>query len=163
MPKFMMILTPIPQPVQCADFLLFMKPRAEKDVLEAVHRCMLWFCDVWSGDNKTCYGGPYIIEAMVLCYYYTGDERLIDFCNDYQEYLCKNDFFFKFVQIISYKRFGIQLQPYVRNRYYVKTSCVNIHLYGTGLLFKGDRKNNTATARKNNTPHRLSGFRYGIF
>lgn len=73
--------------------LAFYEATGRKDVLEAVHRCMLWFCDVWSGDNKTCYRGPYIIEAMVLCYYYTGDERLIDFCNDYQEYLCKNDFF----------------------------------------------------------------------
>ncbi len=64
-----------------------------KDVLEAVHRCMLWFCDKWKGDNKTVYGGPTIMESMMETYRLTGDKRLVDFINDYLEYHANNDLY----------------------------------------------------------------------
>ncbi len=80
--------------------LAFYEATQRKDVLNAVYRCMLWFCKNWSGDKKTSYAGPYIIEPMVFCYYHTGDQRLIDFCEDYERYLCENDIF-----STSYKAF----------------------------------------------------------
>ena len=52
---------------------------------------MLWFCDHWAGDKKTCYAGVYITSPMMYCYHKTGDKRLLDFCLDYQEYLCDHD------------------------------------------------------------------------
>ncbi len=73
--------------------LAFYEVTGREDVLEAVHRCMLWFCDHWAGEKKTSYAGPLIVEAMVLCYRHTGDERLIDFSRDYEEFLCRHDVF----------------------------------------------------------------------
>ncbi len=78
--------------------LAFYEATKQKDVLSAVHRCMLWFCDAWSGDKKTCYMGQYLIEPMVFTYLHTGDSRLLDFACDYIEFLCKRDLF-----RISYK------------------------------------------------------------
>lgn len=73
--------------------IAYYEATGRQDVLDAVYRCMLWFCDVWSGDKKTTYAGPFIIEPMIFTYQYTGDERLIKFCEDYLEFVCKNDIF----------------------------------------------------------------------
>lgn len=75
--------------------LAFHEATGRQDVLDAVHRCLLWFCREWSGDHKTAYGGPAIIEPMVFTYYLTGDKRLIDFSVDYENYLCAHDYFGK--------------------------------------------------------------------
>lgn len=80
--------------------LFFYEATGRKDVLDAVHRCMLWFCDNWAGDKKTSYSGVVIIEPMVLCYRYTGDERLIKFAEEYSDFLCEHDIFH-----VSYKSF----------------------------------------------------------
>ena len=73
--------------------IAFYEATGRADVLDAVYRCMLWFCENWAGEKKTSYSGPFIIEPMVFCYYYTGDERLIRFCEEYQEYLIHHDLF----------------------------------------------------------------------
>lgn len=73
--------------------IAFYEATKRQNVLDAVYRCMLWFCENWAGDNKTSYAGAYIIEPMIFCYYYTGDERLVSFCEDYQEYLARNDLY----------------------------------------------------------------------
>ena len=79
--------------VAMRGLLAFYEVTGREDVLRAVHRCMLWFCENWAGDRKTSYAGPLIVEAMVLCYRYTGDERLIEFSKDYEEFLCRHDVF----------------------------------------------------------------------
>ncbi len=79
--------------------LAFYEATSRADVLDAVHKCMLWFTENWTGDKKTCYAGSYIIETMILTYYYTGDERLVKFSEDYLDFLTRRDFF-----SISYKR-----------------------------------------------------------
>ena len=73
--------------------LAFHEATGRADVLEAVHRCMLWFCENWSGDRKTSYAGPYIIEPMIFTYLRTGDKRLLDFAVEYTEYLTRHDIF----------------------------------------------------------------------
>ncbi|MBQ7335656.1 MAG: glycoside hydrolase family 127 protein [Clostridia bacterium] len=73
--------------------IAFYEATGRRDVLDAVQRCMLWFCDNWSGDNKTCYGGPFLIEPMVFTYYYTGDDRLRTFAEEYLLFLSKHDIF----------------------------------------------------------------------
>lgn len=73
--------------------LAFYEATKREDVLNAVYRCMLWFCDKWSGDNKTCYAGQYIIEPMIFTYKYVGDKRLVDFAEDYLDYICKHNMF----------------------------------------------------------------------
>lgn len=73
--------------------LAFYEATGRKDVLEAVHRCMLWFCDAWTGDHKTSYAGYFIVEPMIFTYYHTGDERLVAFAEEYAEYLCGHDLF----------------------------------------------------------------------
>ena len=80
--------------------IAFYEATKREDVLNAVYRCMLWFCENWSGDKKTCYAGGLIIEPMVFCYKYTHDERLIKFAEEYSDFLCENDVF-----SISYKSF----------------------------------------------------------
>jgi len=80
--------------------LAFYDATGREDVLKAVHRCLLWFCDKWAGDRKTSYAGGYIIEPMIFCYHLTGDRRLVDFAEEYAEFLCNHDIF-----SISYKTF----------------------------------------------------------
>ncbi len=81
--------------------LAFYEATGREDVFDAVYRCMLWFCDTWTGNKKTSYEGPSLIEIMVFCYYRTGDERLIRFCEEYEEFLCNTKTAFK----VSYKSF----------------------------------------------------------
>ena len=73
--------------------LAYYEATGRKDVLEAVHRCMLWFCKNWSGDNKTTYAGPFIVETMVQTYFLTGDNRLVDFSREFLEFVAENDIF----------------------------------------------------------------------
>lgn len=73
--------------------LAFYEATGREDVLEAVYRCMLWFCENWAGDKKTTYAGPFIIEPMIFTYNYKRDERLLKFCEEYLEFVCKNDIF----------------------------------------------------------------------
>jgi len=64
-----------------------------KDVFEAVHRTLLWFCENWAGDRKTRYAGPGICSVMLHCHNLTGDRRLLDFARDYLRFLGKKDLF----------------------------------------------------------------------
>ena len=73
--------------------IAFYEATGRKDVIDAVHRCMLWFCEKWCGDKKTSYAGEYIIEPMIFTYHYTGDIRLIEFAEEYLEYMCSHDIF----------------------------------------------------------------------
>ena len=66
--------------------LSFYEATGRQDVLEAVHRALLWFCENWK-EHKTDYAGSYIIEPMVVVYTYTGDERLIRFSEDWLDWL----------------------------------------------------------------------------
>ena len=66
--------------------LFFYEATGRTDVFDAVYKCMLWFCDKWSGDKKTGYAGNYITVPMMYCYKKTEDRRLLDFCLAYQEY-----------------------------------------------------------------------------
>lgn len=75
--------------------LLYYEATGREDVLRAVHRCLLWFCDNWAGDRKTRYVGVHIVRPMTVCYRYTGDDRLIKFCEEYYDFLEKNDLFGK--------------------------------------------------------------------
>ncbi len=70
--------------------IAFYEATGRKDVLEALHRTCLWFCDTWAGDKKTFYAGPIIIDAMIPVYHLTGDTRLRDFCVDYMEFLANS-------------------------------------------------------------------------
>lgn len=73
--------------------LSFYDVTGREDVLEAVHRCMLWFVNTWTGDKKTTYAAAYIIEPLVFCYFLTQDQRLIDYAEEYAEFLCTKDIF----------------------------------------------------------------------
>lgn len=73
--------------------LAYYEATGREDVLNAVYRCMLWFCDKWAGDQKTTYSGASIIETMILTYYHTGDQRLVDFCEDYLDFMCRHDLY----------------------------------------------------------------------
>jgi hypothetical protein len=64
-----------------------------KDVLEAVHRCLLWFCENWAGNKKTRYAGQYLSFIMAWCYRYTGGEKLTRFIDDYVNFLNENDLY----------------------------------------------------------------------
>ncbi len=73
--------------------IAFYEATGRKDVLTAVHRCMLWFCENWAGNRKTSYAGVNIVEPMILVYRLTKDERLLRFAEDYLEYLVDHDIF----------------------------------------------------------------------
>ena len=73
--------------------LHFAEATGRKDVLEAVHKTLLWFCANWAGEKKTRYSGVYLCLPMLDTYRLTGDRRLLDFCLDYQRYLARKDLF----------------------------------------------------------------------
>ncbi len=73
--------------------LAFYEATGREDVMDAIYRCMLWFCDNWPGDQKTTYAGPFIIEMMSLCYKHRPDARLIEFSEDYERFIQKHDIF----------------------------------------------------------------------
>lgn len=85
--------------------IAFYEATGREDVLNAVHRCMLWFCKNWDGDHKTSYAGVYIVEPMIFTYYHTGDERLLRFSEEYLEYLCDHDIFAKSYKSMLYDEF----------------------------------------------------------
>jgi len=66
--------------------LSYYEATGRREVLDAVHRGLLWFCENWK-DHKTDYVGSVIIEPMVIVYAYTGDERLIRFSRDWLNWL----------------------------------------------------------------------------
>lgn len=61
----------------------------DKAILDAVHRGLLWFVQNWSGEKKTDYAGPTIIEPASVVYKLTGDKRLLEFCEEYAAWLDK--------------------------------------------------------------------------
>lgn len=73
--------------------LSFYEVTGREEILDAVHRCMLWFTEKWAGDNKTVYAGKGLMEGMMLTYWRTGDERLVKYAEEYLEYVCKKDIF----------------------------------------------------------------------
>ena len=73
--------------------LAYYEATGREDVLNAVYRCMLWFCDKWAGEQKTNYAGISIVETMILTYNHIRDQRLVDFCEDFLEYVCRNDLY----------------------------------------------------------------------
>lgn len=66
--------------------LSFYEATGRQDILDAVYRGLLWYCENWK-DNKTDYAGNCIIEMMIVGFAYTGDERLVQFCKDYLDWL----------------------------------------------------------------------------
>lgn len=73
--------------------LFYYDATKREEVLDAVYRCMLWFCERWAGDKKTSYAGSYLIDPMIQCYFYTGDGRLVRFCEEYLDFLNRHDLF----------------------------------------------------------------------
>ena len=73
--------------------LAFYEATGRADVLLALHRTLLWFCENWEGEKKTVYAGQGIIDVMISVYHLTGDERLVEFSVDYMEFLVKNSLF----------------------------------------------------------------------
>lgn len=69
--------------------LSYYEATGRKEVLDAVYHGLLWFCENWK-DHKTDYVGSIIIEPMVIVYAYTGDLRLVQFCEDWIDWLEKN-------------------------------------------------------------------------
>lgn len=69
--------------------LSYYEATGRQEVLDAVHKGLLWFCEDWK-DHKTDYVGSIIIEAMVVVYAYTGDDRLIQFSEDWINWLEEN-------------------------------------------------------------------------
>ncbi len=69
--------------------LSYYEATERKDVLEAVHKGLLWFCDNFK-DVKTDYAGPTIIESLCVVYAYTGDARLLKLAEDWQAWLNEN-------------------------------------------------------------------------
>ena len=69
--------------------LSYYEATGRKEVLDAVYKGLLWFCENWK-NHKTPYVGSVIIEPMVIVYAYTGDQRLIRFSEDWLDWLEEN-------------------------------------------------------------------------
>ena len=129
--------------------LAFYEATGRQDVLNAVYRCMLWFCDKWSGDNKTAYAAPFIMEPMIFTYCHTKDQRLLDFAKDYAEYLCKNDIF-----LHSYKAF--LENNYIYNSGHTAGHGTTVRLPALLYSITGERKYLDATVHRLERLHEKS-------
>ena len=113
--------------------LSYYSATGREDVFKAVYDCMLWFCENWKGDKKTRYAGITIVAVMSECYLHTGDERLIKFCEDYYDFLERNDLFDKSL--------GAFLDPHLNYNAnhgsgYAESICHPLEVY----LMNGDSK-----------------------
>lgn len=79
--------------VPLRGFIAFYEATGRKDVLDSAHRAMLWFCRNWAGDQKTSYAGCCLIEPAIFLYRLTRDEQLLQFAEDYVEFLPKHDIY----------------------------------------------------------------------
>ncbi len=104
----------------------FYEATGREDVLTAIHRCMLWFVDKWSGDHKTVYSAPAIIEPMVLTYFLTGDSRLLTYAEEYLEYVAEHDIF-----SASYRTFLTGRMRYFSNH----TVAIGMHTRQPALIY----------------------------
>ncbi len=120
--------------------LAYYDATGREDVLEAVHRCMLWFCDHWSGDNKTRYAGMTLVESMSVCYLHTGDTRLLDFINDYIDFGNRNDLY-------SYSQNAMRFQPLIYNSQHAAGYASDLWIYADAYLAGGDEKNLDAAVK----------------
>ncbi len=70
--------------------LLFYEATGRKDVFDAVVKALKWFVhtDEWS---FTSYAGGYILRLMSYCAIRTDDEELKKFCQDYEDFLDKEE------------------------------------------------------------------------
>ena len=73
--------------------LAYYEATGREDILDAVHKTMLWFCENWPGNQKTRYAGINLTETMSQVYLLTGDERLLTWINDYVDFLNRNDLY----------------------------------------------------------------------
>ena len=55
--------------------IAFYEATGRKDILDALYRTHLWFCDKWAGDKKTVYAGQSIIQTMIPMYQLTGEKN----------------------------------------------------------------------------------------
>mgnify|MGYP004677361229 CR=1 FL=1 len=114
--------------------LAYYEATGREDVLEAVHRCMLWFCNTWTGNNKTRYGGLVIVECMSWCYMYTGDKRLLDFAYDYIDFINRND-----IYLISQN--SLRSPELVYNSQHAAGYACDLWVYAAAYKAGGDKLN----------------------
>lgn len=69
--------------------LSYYEATGRQEVLDAVYKGLLWFCENWK-DNKTDYVGAIITEPMVIVYSLTGDKRLVTFCEEWLRWMEDN-------------------------------------------------------------------------
>jgi len=111
--------------------LAYYEATDRKDILEAVHRCLLWFCENWSGDRKTRYGGVTMLESMTICYSYTGDKQLLVFIEEYIDFLNRNDLYMNSVNSM--------LLPNIEyNSHHSAGYSTNLPLYALAYMVSGN-------------------------
>lgn len=114
--------------------LAYYEATGRADVLEAVRRCMLWFCENWSGDKKTRYAGMCIVESMAVTYLHTGDERLLAFLNEYIAYINDNDLYLE-------SQNAMRSPDLVYNSQHSAAYAADLWIYATAYKAGGDKKN----------------------
>ncbi|MBO4949647.1 MAG: glycoside hydrolase family 127 protein [Clostridia bacterium] len=111
-----------------------------KDVLEAVHRCMLWFTRKWSGDNKTFYAAPYLIDPMILTYLHTGDETLAEYAKEYLEMTCERDIFESSYKALLSDEFHYNSNHTAAVGYYLRLPAMVYTAFGNEEYLKASEK-----------------------
>ncbi len=114
--------------------LAYYEATGRRDVLEAVHRCLLWFCDTWSGDQKTLYAGQTLVESMAICYLHTGDERLLAFIHEYIDFVDRNDLY-----LVS--RNAMLSPELVYNSEHAAGYASHLWVFAAAYKADGDRRN----------------------
>ena len=111
--------------------LAFYEATGRDDVLTAVHRCLLWFRENWAGDRKTVYSAPALIAPLITAYFYTEDERLLEFAEEYLQYVADHDLFRS-----SYKAMLNEAIQYNSNH----TAGIGLHLKFPAMVYSATGK-----------------------
>lgn len=120
--------------------IAFYEATGRKDVLEAVHKCMLWFTKAWAGNNKTFYAAPYLIEPMILTYLHTGDETLAEYAKEYLEMTCDRDIFESSYKALLSDEFHYNSNHTAAVGYYLRLPAMVYTAFGNQEYLKASEK-----------------------
>lgn len=114
-----------------AALLAYYDATRRPDVLDAVYRCLIWFCDNWAGDRKTRYAGQYLCSLMALGYRSTADPRLRVFIEEYVGFLNHNDLYLN-------SQNAMRSPDLVYNSNHAASAGLQLHIAALGYSVTGE-------------------------
>jgi len=121
-------------------FLAFYEATGREDVLEAVRKCLLWFCDNWAGNKKTRYVGFTMAESMAWANQYLHEPKFVKFIDEYVEFLQNNDLY-------DIRQDAMRAEEFIYNSMHTAGYAAILSSYAAAYQADGDEKNLEAATK----------------